>query len=255
MKYLSKVANRPKKPLVLILGGAKISDKIAVLERLIRQADKVLIGGGVANVFLKALSVPVGASFVEDVFVDKARRAQVSSVKLAKKIYKQHRHKILLPVDLIAGTALDKRAMVETIDLESTHNIRPNWKFLDIGPHTIAQYMAEIKRAGTIFWNGPMGVFELEKFGYGTKKIAQAVARSKAVSVLGGGDTENVVALYGLEGKFDHVSTGGGASLEFLAHGTMPVLQELAKLDRGIFKMKKMRKTRQKLRRTRPAAT
>lgn len=229
IKALEKIAKKPKKPLVIILGGAKISDKIAVLQHLVKVADKVLIGGGVANVFLKAERVAIGQSLIEDVFVDKARRKKVNFIRLAKRIYRRNKAKIILPIDLIAGNKIDQHALVEQVDLENKEKINKYWKFLDIGPKTIANYLKEIKKAKTIFWNGPMGVFEINKFALGTKKIAQAVAKSKATSVIGGGDTEVVAEKYNLEKKFSHVSTGGGASLEFLAGGELPVLKFLKK--------------------------
>jgi len=229
IKALNKISQQPKKPLLIILGGAKISDKVAVLEKLIQKADQVLIGGGLANVFLKANKVPIGDSFIEDVFVDKARRKKVDSVKLAKRIYKKNRKKIILPLDLVAGNKMDANSLVEVIDLENKEKINQRWKFLDIGPKTLAHYLAEIKRAKTIFWNGPMGVFEIDKFAFGTKKIAQAIGRSKAISVVGGGDTESVIVRYQLEKKITHVSTGGGASLEFLTGQGLPALKFLIK--------------------------
>ncbi len=229
IKALTKVATKPKRPLTIILGGAKISDKVTLLQHLVRIADKVLIGGGMANVFLKAKGVAVGESFLEDIFVDKARRKKVNFIRLAKKIYRQNKNKFILPVDLLAANKIDQHALVEVIDLAQKEKINQRWKFLDIGPKTVASFLPEIKKAKTIFWNGPMGVFEIDKFSFGTKKIAQAIARSKAISVVGGGDTETVVIKYGLEGKFSHVSTGGGASLEFLASGDLPVLKNLIK--------------------------
>ncbi len=229
IRELSRINKKPKRPLVIILGGAKISDKINVLQELIKSADKVLIGGGVANVFLKAAKIKVGNSFLEDVFVDKARRKPVSFVKMAASIIKKNKIKIFVPVDLIAANKIDQNAVVELIDLEDGQNINKNWKFLDIGPKTIANYLAEIKKAKTIFFNGPMGVFEIDKFAFGTRKIAEAVARSKATSVIGGGDTEVIAAKYGLEKKFSHISTGGGASLDFLSGKELPALKNLKK--------------------------
>jgi len=226
---LNKIITKPKKPLVVILGGAKISDKVAVLQKLVKIADYILIGGGQANVFLKGLGVPVGKSFVEDVFVDKARRRKVNFFRLAKKIYQKNKNKIILPKDLLAANKIDPHALVEIINLDHHEKIDKNWTFLDIGPATIAEYLFYIKKAKTIFWNGPMGVFEIDKFAFGTKKIAQAVARSRAISVVGGGDTEVVVQKYKLEGKFTHVSTGGGASLEFLSGKGLPALKYLIK--------------------------
>jgi len=229
INVLEKLVRHPKKPLVIILGGAKISDKVDVLKHLVKTADRVLIGGGVANVFLKANRVPIGDSFVEDDFVDKARRKKVSFVKLAKKIYRKNSGKIVLPTDLLAGNTISQHSLVEVVDLEGKEAINKRWKFLDIGPKTISDFLPIIKKAETIFWNGPMGVFEIDKFSFGTKKIAQAIARSKAVSVIGGGDTESIVEKYNLDGKFSHVSTGGGASLEFLTGKELPVLEYLKK--------------------------
>src|SRR3989344_2784515 len=227
LNALSRISQNPKKPLVVVLGGAKISDKVAVLEQLVRLADRVLIGGGVANVFLKAQGIPIGESFVEDIFVDKARRKKVNFVRLAKKIYHQHGDKIVLPIDMLAASRVDQKAMKEVVPLGVGETIMPNWKFLDIGPATVKNFVREIQKSKTVFWNGPMGVFEIEAFAGGTKRIAQAIGRSKTVSILGGGDTERVVNEYRLEGKFDHVSTGGGASLEFLAGKALPAIQSL----------------------------
>ncbi len=231
---LNKISKNPKKPLVIILGGAKISDKVATLEHLIKKADKVLIGGGVANVFLKATGVKIGRSYVEDVFVDKAKRKKINFIKFAGKQYKRNKDKIILPIDLLAGNKINENALVEHIDFEDKEKINTNWLFLDIGPKTIANYLVEIKKAKTIFWNGPMGVFELNKFAFGTKKIAEAIGRSKAISIVGGGDTEMVVSKYGLEGKITHVSTGGGASLEFLGGKELPALKAVIKKVKNI---------------------
>lgn len=229
IKALSKVIKKPRRPLVVVLGGAKVSDKLYVLKSLVKIADKVLIGGGVANAFLKASRVKVGRSFIEDVFVDKAKRKQISSVTEARKILKRYKSKIVLPVDLIAGNKIDRHALVEVVDLENKDQINKRWKFLDIGPKTIKNYLAEIKQAKTIFFNGPMGVFEIDKFETGTKKIAQAVANAKAQTIVGGGDTEIVAEKYKLGKKFTHLSTGGGASMAFLAGQDLPVLKRLTK--------------------------
>ncbi|MDX9892942.1 MAG: phosphoglycerate kinase [Patescibacteria group bacterium] len=229
LKALGQINKSPKRPLVVILGGAKISDKIDVLQELLKIADKVLIGGGMANVFMKASGIAVGSSFLEDIFVDKAKRKKVNTIKLARKLLKKYRTKIVLPVDFVAANKIDQNALVEVVDLEECQHINSRWKFLDIGPKSVANFMVEIKAAKTIFWNGPMGVFEIEKFAFGTKKIAQAVGRSKAISVVGGGDTEAVIGKYKLEKKISHVSTGGGASLEFLSGRTLPALKNVIK--------------------------
>ncbi|NUM25427.1 MAG: phosphoglycerate kinase [Candidatus Buchananbacteria bacterium] len=227
---LSKINKKPKKPLVIVLGGAKISDKVDVLQELVKIADKILIGGGLANIFLKADGTPIGDSFVEDVFVDKAKRKKVNFVSLARTIYRKNKDKIILPTDLIAGNKMDQQALIEIVDVSQKQTINKRWKFLDIGPATIARYLAEIKKAKTIFFNGPMGVFEIDKFAFGTKKIAEAISRNRqAITVVGGGDTEMVLQKYHLEGKFTHVSTGGGASLVFLSGKELPALKSIIK--------------------------
>jgi phosphoglycerate kinase len=229
IKVLSGIIKDPARPLVVVLGGAKMSDKVAVLQHLLDIADKVLIGGGAANVFLKAKGYRIGRSLIESSFVDKAKRKNVNIVKFAQHLLRVDKDKLVIPVDMLSGNKIDENALVELVDLEKGQNIDKRWLFLDIGPKTVANYLVELKKARTIFWNGPMGVFEERKFAFGTKKIAEAVARSQAVSVIGGGDTEIVVAKYRLEGKFTHVSTGGGASLEFLSGKELPALKNILK--------------------------
>jgi phosphoglycerate kinase len=229
IRVLSGIIKKPARPLVVILGGAKMSDKVAVLKNLLETADKVLIGGGSANIFLKARGVPVGQSLVESSFVDKAKRKNINILKFADDLMKKYKDKIVLPVDMLAANKIDQHALIEIIDLEAKHPINQRWMFLDIGPKTIANYLVEIKKAQTIFWNGPMGYFEIPKFAFGTRKIAEAVSRSKGTTVIGGGDTEKVVAEYKLEGKFTHVSTGGGASLDFLGGKELPALKNIIK--------------------------
>jgi len=227
LKALDGIVKQPKRPLMVILGGAKLSDKVVVLEELLKKADKVLIGGGIANVFFKALKVEIGSSFVQSSFVDKAKRKNVDYVALAKKLYSQYRNKIVLPVDLISASKMAAGAKTRIIDLENGENISKNEMFLDIGPKTVELFKKEIKKAKTIFWNGPMGVFEIKEFTSGTKALASALVKSSAKTVIGGGDTETVVALYKLEGKFNHVSTGGGASLEYLSGKKLPALKNI----------------------------
>jgi len=152
-----------------------------------------------------------------------------TNLTLAKKLFRRYKNKIVLPLDLLAGNKIDQHALIELIDLETKHHINKRWKFLDIGPKTVANYLVEIKKAQTIFFNGPMGVFEIDKFAFGTKKIAEAIARSKATTVIGGGDTEVVADKYKIAGKISHISTGGGASLEFLAGKELPALHNIIK--------------------------
>ncbi len=226
---LSGLLKKPKRPMVVILGGAKMSDKIAVLENLADKADKFLIGGGSANIFLKAQGYEIGNSLAESSFVDKAKRKNIDLAKATSNLLKKYKNKFVLPVDMLAANKIADNALIETVDLQAKQTIDKRWLFLDIGPKTIASYLAEIKQAKTIFWNGPMGYFEIRKFAFGTRKIAEAIARSKAVSIIGGGDTEIVVSKYELEGKFTHVSTGGGASLEFLSGKELPALKNIIK--------------------------
>ncbi|MFA6476231.1 MAG: phosphoglycerate kinase [Candidatus Paceibacterota bacterium] len=226
LNFLGGIMKKPKKPFIVVLGGAKISDKIAAIENLAKTADKILIGGGCANVFLKAKGIPVGASFLEDVFVDKAKRKKVDFVLLAKKMLAKYPKKIILPVDFVSANKTEVNAKVEVVDL-AKGEIRKDWKFLDIGPKTVEFYNSEIKKAKTILWNGPMGMFELPKFSKGTKDVAEGIAKSKALTIIGGGDTEIVAAKYKLEKKFTHISTGGGAMLDYLGTGKLAGIKSL----------------------------
>jgi len=226
LKNLDKIINNPQKPLTVVLGGAKISDKINVLKSLIKKADNILIGGGLANAFLKGEGVDIGNSYIEDIFVDKAKRAKIDFVQEAKRVYNDSKN-IILPFDLVVAEKADSKARTRIIDLSSTKSISQKEKFLDIGPKTIKKYCEIIKKSKTVFWNGPMGVFEINQFSQGTRKIAKAVVESKSISIIGGGDTEKIVKNYHLENKFTHVSTGGGAMLEFLAGNELPALKAL----------------------------
>jgi len=226
---LGRILKKPQRPLLVILGGAKMSDKIAVLENLVKIADQVLIGGGSANIFLQARGIKVGQSLVESTFVDKAKRKNIDILAFAKKLLQQYPDKIILPVDMLAANKIDTNALVEVVDLENQQHIDARWLFLDIGPKTVGNYLLAIKHAKTIFWNGPMGYFEIRKFAFGTKKIAEGVARAQAVSIIGGGDTEIVAGQYSLEDKFTHISTGGGASLDFLGGKELPALKNIIK--------------------------
>ena len=187
---LGRVVQKPRRPLVVLLGGAKIFDKVAVVEHLVKIADQILVGGGLANIFLKATGVPIGRSFIDDQFVDHAKRKRVNAVRAIKRLYRRYHKKISLPVDLVAGSSISPHALVELVDLTAGERIDKRWKFLDIGPKTIGEFTAQLTGAKTIFWNGPMGVFEIDKFSNGTKHLARTIAASRATSVIGGGDTE-----------------------------------------------------------------
>ncbi len=206
LEYLTKATKNPAHPCIAILGGAKVSDKIEVIENLSKFVDKVLIGGAMAYTFLKSRGEPVGKSLVEDDKLD-----------LAKKLLGEFGSKIVLPVDHVVAAELKEGAENETVTA-----IPADKMGLDIGGKTIAKYSAIIRGAKTIIWNGPMGVFEKPPFDRGTVALAKAVAESGAMSVVGGGDSEKAIKSAGVSDKISHVSTGGGASLEFLSGIELP---------------------------------
>ncbi len=211
LEYLGKAVGHPERPYVAIIGGAKVSDKIELLQNLMKFADSVLIGGAMAYTFLKAQGVEVGLSKVEE---DKLGLAR-DLLQFAERRSIDFR----LPVDHIVAEKLDASAAAE---VAPTRSIPPNRLGVDIGPATRADYAVHIAKAKTIVWNGPMGVFEIPQFAEGTMAIARAVADSSAVSVVGGGDSVAAVKKAGVEAKITHISTGGGASLEFLSGITLP---------------------------------
>jgi len=218
LEYLGKALEHPEKPFIAILGGAKVSDKIAVIENLLNKVDTLIIGGAMAYTFLKAQGQAVGKSRVEDDKLDLARKilrdAKARGVKL------------LLPVDHIAADKFDVSARPQTI--ASGHAIPDNLMGLDIGPESAEQFSEEISRAATIVWNGPMGVFEMAPFAKGTFKVAHAVAENAgATSIVGGGDSVAAVKAAGVADKISHISTGGGASLEFLEGKKLPGVEAL----------------------------
>jgi len=212
LKYLTMVTTNPQRPSVAILGGAKVSDKIEVIENLAKVVDKVLIGGAMAYTFLKSQGEPVGKSLVED-----------DKLPLAKKLLAEFGSKIVLPVDHVVAAELKEGAAHETVA-----KIPEGRMGLDIGEKTIAAYSEIIRGAKTIIWNGPMGVFEKPPFDRGTVALAKAVAESGAISVVGGGDSEKAIESAGVTAKISHVSTGGGASLEFLSGIELPGIAALS---------------------------
>src|SRR5580693_6291710 len=206
LEYLTKATKNPERPSVAILGGAKVSDKIEVIENLMKVVDQLLIGGAMAYTFMKAQGKPIGKSLVED-----------DKVGLAKDLLARAGHKLLLPADHVVVTELKEGA-----DSKVVTEIPADTLAVDIGPATVEAYSAVIAKAKTIIWNGPMGVFEKPPFDRGTVALAKAVAASGAVSVVGGGDSEKAIKSAGVTDKISHVSTGGGASLEFLAGIELP---------------------------------
>jgi phosphoglycerate kinase len=216
LQYLSKATEHPVRPYVAIVGGAKVSDKIEFLQNLAKLADSVLVGGAMAYTFLKAQGVEVGQSKVED-----------DKLELAKELLKTahvRNIKFMLPTDHVVSDRIDAAAAATVV---STLNIPLDKLGVDIGPATRAAYAREIAQAKTIVWNGPMGVFEIDQFAHGTLEIARAVASSNAVSIVGGGDSVAAVTKMGLADKICHISTGGGASLEFLSGMKLPGVEAL----------------------------
>lgn len=217
--YFSKVLSQPERPLTAILGGAKVSDKITVIENLLNLVDTLIIGGGMAYTFFKAQGIAIGNSLLDK-----------DGIEVAKKVLEHAKEKgvkLLLPVDVIAADAFSEDANKKTIDMQQ--GIEDGWEGLDIGPKTRALFIEELSKSKTVVWNGPLGVFEMKSYAEGTLAIAKALAENNAVtSIIGGGDTAAAVAQFGLEDKMSHVSTGGGASLEMLEGKTLPGLAALS---------------------------
>jgi phosphoglycerate kinase len=209
LDVMGKALEAPERPFVAILGGAKVSDKIGVIENLLEKTDQLLIGGGMANTFFKAKGYQIGDSLVED---DKLEMAKALMERAGDT-------KLVLPVDVVIADAFaaDAKTQVTTPD-----KVSAGWRILDIGPETTAKFKQILEGAKTVVWNGPMGVFEMEPFAKGTLGVAQAVADIEGTTIIGGGDSVAAVEQSGLADKMDHISTGGGASLEFLEGKTLP---------------------------------
>lgn len=208
IKYLGQTMEAPRRPFVAILGGAKVSDKIGVIKNLLGKADQVLIGGGMANTFLKAQGFDLADSLVDG-----------ESLELARELLNTGKGKLFLPQDVVIADRFEDGAARRTLPIG---NIPAGWRVLDIGPDTIVAFGKVIQAAGTVVWNGPMGVFEFPNFAKGTYEVARQVAASNAVSVIGGGDSVAAIQESGLADKITHISTGGGASLEMLEGLTLP---------------------------------
>ncbi|MEH1099790.1 phosphoglycerate kinase [Micromonospora sp. CPCC 205561] len=214
VEVLSRLTGEPERPYVVVLGGSKVSDKLAVIEALLPSVDRLLIGGGMCFTFLKAQGHEVGSSLLEEEMVETCRN-----------LLERSEGKIMLPVDVVAADAFAPDAAHDTVPADGIPSKRVG---LDIGPETVAGFAAALKGARTIFWNGPMGVFEMAAFAHGTRGIAETIARSDAFTVVGGGDSAAAVRALGLdESSFGHISTGGGASLEYLEGKTLPGIAAL----------------------------
>jgi len=209
IEFLGGALSAPRRPFVAILGGAKISDKIGVIKNLLGQVDGLLIGGGMANTFLKAQGYNVGESLAED-----------GSLEVARELLGQAGDKLVLPVDAVVADRFDAEALSQVVPVAQ---VPPDWRILDVGPHTLELFRARLEGAHTVVWNGPMGVFEFPRFAKGTEAVARMLAfLADAVTIVGGGDSVAAVQNAGLADRMSHISTGGGASLEFLEGKTLP---------------------------------
>jgi len=208
LAFLGQAVSDPARPFVAILGGAKVSDKIKVIENLLAKADKLLIGGGMANTFFRAQGLEMGDSLVEN-----------DSLDVAADLMAKGGDKLVLPVDVVLADAFADDAATKVVPVG---DVPAGWRILDIGPETIKLFAEQVEQAKTVVWNGPMGVFEMAPFAQGTFGVARALAASSAISIVGGGDSAAAIAQAGLTYEIDHVSTGGGASLEFLEGAELP---------------------------------
>jgi len=213
---LRTIVEAPERPLVVVLGGAKVTDKIALIDRFLDNADTLLIGGAMCFSFFRAQGIPTGDSLVEEEGVELAKRALEKAESSACELK--------LPVDVVAGDRFDAGA--ERRELNGVE-VPDGWMGLDVGPRTAATYADDVAKAGTVFWNGPMGAFELEPFAGGTRAVAEAVARAGGTTVVGGGDSGAALAEFGLADEVDHLSTGGGAALELLEGKELPGVEVL----------------------------
>jgi len=213
---MGKVIQNPEKPFTVVLGGAKVKDKIGVIENLMEKADNLLIGGGMAFTFLKALGYEVGKSLLEEDKIDMAK----SFLEKGKKL----NTKIVLPQDVVVADEISSDAKYKIVDVSHIPN---DLMGVDIGEKTVEEFVKNIEQSKTVLWNGPMGVFEIEAFANGTKQIAEAMARSNATTIIGGGDSAAAVEKLGVAGQMTHVSTGGGASLMFLEGKELPAIKVL----------------------------
>lgn len=211
IKFLGNAVENPKRPFVAIMGGAKVGDKISVIENLLNKVDTLIIGGGMAYTFYKAMGLEIGTSILDAESIDLAaellKKAEAKGVKM------------LIPVDVVCAKEFKNETEMLTCSRE---DMPSDMMGMDIGPETVALYKEEIAKAETVVWNGPMGVFEMENFAKGTFEIAKALSESKAITVIGGGDSAAAVEQFGLADKMTHISTGGGASLEFLEGKELP---------------------------------
>ncbi|TMC53057.1 MAG: phosphoglycerate kinase [Chloroflexi bacterium] len=205
---LHQALDNPRRPMIAVVGGAKVSTKVGVLRNLLKKVDFLLIGGAMANTFFKAKGWPTGSGLVEEPALDEARAVAAEAGD-----------KLVLPVDLVCARKVEPG---EALRIMEADKVEPGWKALDIGPRTVIQFGERLRGAGTVIWNGPVGVAEIKDFSDGTKAVGEAIARSGAYTLVGGGDTVAAIEALGLAGRYSHVSTGGGATLEYLEGKELP---------------------------------
>ena len=208
LKALRQALDNPRRPMVAVVGGAKVSTKVGVLLNLLRKVDSLLIGGAMANTFFKARGWPTGSGLVEDIALEEANEVTAEAGE-----------KLVLPVDLVCARKMESGEALRVLDADK---VEPGWMALDIGPRSVTLFTEKLRGAGTVIWNGPVGVAEIKDFSDGTKEVGEAIARSGAYTLVGGGDTVAAIESLGLNGRFSHVSTGGGATLEYLEGKELP---------------------------------
>jgi len=208
LRALRQALDNPRRPMVALVGGAKVSTKVGVLRNLLQKVDSLLIGGAMANTFFKARGWPTGSGLVED-----------TALKEAKEVAAEAGDKLVLPVDVVCARKMEAG---EALRIMEADKVEPGWMALDIGPRSISLFNQRVRGAGTVIWNGPVGVAEIKDFGDGTKAVGEAIAASGAYTLVGGGDTVAAIESLGLAGRFSHVSTGGGATLEYLEGKELP---------------------------------
>ncbi|WP_051532180.1 phosphoglycerate kinase [Brackiella oedipodis] len=222
LEALNKALKDPKRPMVAIVGGSKVSTKLSVLKNLAQKVDQLIVGGGIANTFMLAAGLPVGNSLVEADQVDEAKEIIDIMAKRGAEVP--------IPVDVVCGKVFKEDAKAT---LKKAQEVADDDMIFDVGPETSAKFADIIKSAGTIVWNGPVGVFEFDQFGKGTQQLAEAIAASKGFSLAGGGDTLAAIAKYGVTDKIDYISTGGGAFLEYLEGKVLPAFKILQERNEG----------------------
>lgn len=224
IQFLGSTLVAPKHPFVSIIGGAKISSKLGVLSSLITKSDSLLIGGAMTFTFLKAMGIPVGNSLFEEKLIPEAKQLLGAA--------KNSNCELVLPLDLLIATEI--KAGAETKIIDASKGIPDGWTGVDIGPKTVQRFKEILEKAATVFWNGPVGVFEIDAFAIGTLSLAKIVAQLPATTIVGGGDSIAAIHKAGVEEKIDHISTGGGASLEYIEFGSLPGIEALDDLTRVI---------------------